>query len=119
MIDLWLDDERDPKNRRIQELFNADASMVWVKTVDAAMARLRQGNVGFISLDHDLGTTATGYDLACWIEQRAFHNELPHLAWRVHSANTLGASAIRRAMESADRCWTDHERKASELESPY
>lgn len=106
MVDLWLDDERDPRNARIQELFNADPSMLWVKTAEAAISYLKQKQVRFVSLDHDLGTPATGYDVARWIEERAFHGDLPRLAWAVHSANTVGARAIRDALMNADRFWT-------------
>jgi hypothetical protein len=79
MINLWLDDERDPNNMRIQELFGAESGMVWVKTVDAAICRLMSNNVTWVSLDHDLGTAQTGYDVAKWIEERAFFGELSRL----------------------------------------
>ena len=109
MTDLWLDDERDPTDPRIQDRFNAEPDMVWVKTADAAISRLKSGGVRFISLDHDLGTTATGYDVAKWIEARAFDGDLPRLAWAVHSANIIGARAIRQALENADLYWTRDE----------
>lgn len=106
MIDLWLDDERDPRNVKIQELFNADPEMLWVKTAQAAISRLKTGQVRSISLDHDLGTTATGYDVARWIEERAASGELPRLAWCVHSMNVEGVRAMRTALMNADRYWS-------------
>ncbi len=106
MTRLWLDDERDPRDLRIQEEFNAEPGMIWVKTADAAIARLKSGGVVFISLDHDLGTTATGHDVAVWIAERAASGELTALNWAVHSANRAGATAIRRTMEIAERCWS-------------
>lgn len=111
MIKLWLDDERNPQDAVIQELFGADSEMVWVKTADAAIARLKSNAVAWISLDHDLGTTATGYDVARWIEQRAHSGELNRLAWTVHSANIVGARAMRRALENADRYWSEQDRE--------
>ena len=59
-IKLWLDDERDPKNPIIQNLFGAEGDEVWVKTAYAAIQYLRQGNVESISLDHDLGLPSAG-----------------------------------------------------------
>jgi hypothetical protein len=109
VIDLWLDDERDPNDIRIQEQFNAFSGMIWVKTVAAAISRLRQGSVHFISLDHDLGTTESGYDLAKWIEERAYRGEIKRLHWAVHSMNIEGAKAIRVAMQNADKYWRSEE----------
>jgi hypothetical protein len=76
MVNVWLDDERNPNDSRIQELFGSEVGMVWVKTVHAAINRLKSNDVHWISLDHDLGTAATGYDLAKRMEERAFKGEL-------------------------------------------
>ena len=111
MIDLWLDDERDPNDPRIQEQFDATDGMIWVKTAHAAIHRLKSGTVRFISLDHDLGTTATGYDVAKWIEERACRGDLPRLAWAVHSTNVEGAKNIRRVMLRADHFWLERDGK--------
>lgn len=109
MIKLWLDDERDPNSRKIQELFGAEPNMIWVKTVPAAISRLKSGNVEYISLDHDLGTTATGYDVAKWIEEQAFNGTLNRINWAVHSMNTEGSKAIRNALLNADKYWDTNE----------
>src|SRR5664279_171391 len=109
MIDLWLDDERDPGNPQIQESFGASPEMVWVKSAHAAINRLKSGNVRSISFDHDLGTGASGYDVAKWIEERSFSGELPRIAWTVHSMNVRGAKAIRAAMLNANRFWHQQE----------
>lgn len=113
MIKLWLDDERNPQNQVTQELFGADPDMVWVKTAEAAIARLKSNSVGWLSLDHDLGTTATGYDVAKWIEERAHSGELTRLTWTIHSANVVGARAMRQALENADRYWAEREARAA------
>ncbi|MEZ6068494.1 MAG: cyclic-phosphate processing receiver domain-containing protein [Planctomycetaceae bacterium] len=105
MFHIWLDDIRDPNDPRVQEQFGAEAGMVWVKTVDAAISRLKSNRVAWISLDHDLGTSGTGYDVARWIEQRAESGELRRLVWTIHSANVDGARKLRRALEAADRHW--------------
>lgn len=59
-MNVWLDDVRDPESPQIQELFGSAPGMVWVKTADAAIARLKSNSVDWIFLDHDLGTIATG-----------------------------------------------------------
>jgi len=112
MIDLWLDDERDPEHPQIQELFGAWSGMVWVKTAHAAIIRLKDSDVRSISLDHDLGTGMTGYDVARWIEERAFHGTLARIVWTVHSKNVRGAKSICQAMLNADRYWSEHENQS-------
>jgi hypothetical protein len=106
MRKLWLDDVRDPRDPEIQELFGAEPGVVWVKTAEAAIARLKSQRVDWISFDHDLGTTATGLDVAIWMEAQARQGSLPRISWAIHSANTKGASAIRRVMEQAEQHWS-------------
>lgn len=87
---------------------------VRVCTFAQAIEVLRTGRVTHISLDHDLdaegelelASVGTGYDVARWIEERAYHGTLPRLTWAVHSMNGSGAARIRAAMESADRFWS-------------
>jgi len=102
-IDLWLDDIRP-----------APEGWKHVRTVEEAKAVLRDGNVRYCSLDHDLGACddcmqgltpeqwlaktdgtsmpncshfGTGYDLVSWMEE---HNIWPWVLPRVHSANPVG-----------------------------
>ena len=109
MIDLWLDDERDPEDRSIQEMFESFPGMLWVKTAYAAINRLKSGEVRYISFDHDLGTGPTGYDVAKWIEERAFHGDIHRIEWNVHSKNPQGAKDIISAMKNADKYWAERE----------
>jgi len=105
-LNLWLDDVRDPTDPAIQKAFGAKGWEVWVKTVPEAIKYLEGGDVESISLDHDLGEAQqSGYDLAKWIEEKAFHGTIPKLMWRVHSSNPSGARVITQAMEAADRFW--------------
>ena len=117
MIDLWLDDERDPDHPRIKEAFGSIAGMLWVRTADAAIQRLKSGQVRSISFDHDLGTGPTGYDVAKWVEERSFSGELSRIVWTVHSLNVRGAKSIRQAMMNADRFWSQHEGSALKSEN--
>lgn len=111
MIDLWLDDERDPEDTRIQEVFGSFTGMVWVKTAEAAINRLVAGNVRYVSFDHDLGTTKTGYDVAKWIEEQAYLGTIPRLNWSIHSLNPRGAKYISSAMSNADKYWEADEKE--------
>jgi hypothetical protein len=105
-IKIFLDDERDPKDPVIQNKFGATPTMLWVKTAQDAIKILSQGNVAFISMDHDLGENAgSGYEVAKYIEKSAFEGTLPKLSWRIHSQNPVGARDIKFAMQSAERFW--------------
>ena len=104
-IRLWLDDERDPSTPIIQQKFLANGDEIWVKTVAEAKNMIQKGNVSFISFDHDLGQEETGYDLARWIEERAFVEGIQPPDYRVHSANPVGAKNIDQAMQNAFKYW--------------
>lgn len=106
-ISLWLDDQRDPQNSFIQREFGATGQEIWIKTVDEAKQYIMQGNVASISFDNDLGNDQEGYDLAKWIEEKAYYAEIPRLKWSVHSQNTVQSSKIKQAMENADKYWND------------
>jgi len=102
---IWLDDERDPSDEFIQGEYNADKDMVWVKTAEEAIQLLKTGKITYISLDHDLGQEKTGYDVAKWIEKKAFDNMLLPLEWHIHTDNMVGYKNIMTAMMNADRFW--------------
>ncbi|MEI8270869.1 MAG: cyclic-phosphate processing receiver domain-containing protein [bacterium] len=105
-MNLWLDDERNPKDKYIQSEFGADDSYFWVKTARDAINILKNGNVKNISLDHDLGPNAgTGLEVANWIEQQAFLGNIEKLSWSVHSMNPVGSKNMIKALEKADEFW--------------
>lgn len=112
---LWLDDERDPREPFIQSEFGADGDEVWVKTAGMAIHYLKQGGVESISLDHDLGpaSAGTGLDVAKWIEEQAFHGQLPRLIWSVHSLNVVGSKNIMQAMLRAEEFWNAAQEQGS------
>lgn len=98
---LWLDDERDP----LQHAPEPRARWEWVKTAEQAIAALKSGAVGRVSLDHDLSdraaacaatgaqapNEATGYTVACWMEE---HNVWPGGGVECHSMNPVGRARI-------------------------
>mgnify|MGYP000157877489 CR=1 FL=1 len=94
---IFLDDVRHPLE-----------GYVHLTTVEDCIKTLESQNVTDISFDHDLGTEKTGYDLAKWIEEQAFHNTLKRLNWTIHSANPTGRENIVRAMTNADKFWSKH-----------
>ncbi len=92
---IWLDDER-----AMPPFYD-----VQVKTAEEAIEALKTKLVTHISLDHDLGEERTGYDVAKFIENRAFRDLLPPIEWAVHSQNPVGKKNITVAMSNADRYW--------------
>ena len=106
-FNVWLDDIR-PKPNEFQ---------VWAKTADKAIFYLKQGNIGWISLDHDLGddpNSGSGYDVAKWIEEHAFKGELNPLKVTVHSANPVGAKMMRQAISNAELFWKKRKKEKRE-----
>lgn len=101
-ICVWLDDIREPPND--------GRNWLCVKTAAECIALLERSPriVDVLSLDHDLGehpdapeNPGTGYDVACWLEERAAHHPgFETLPKRVlcHSANPVGRKRILQAL---------------------
>jgi len=102
-VRVWLDDIRPMPS----------GFDLHVTTQAAAIALIATGTVVKISLDHDLGdeaVTGNGYGVACFIEEGAYRNTLPRLAWTIHSANPVGRANMGRALANAERYWQQHGR---------
>lgn len=97
---IFLDDMRDPPND----------SFTVVRTAQEAIELLKTNQVTAISLDHDLGTFLTGYDVALFIEKGAYEGTLKKLQMRVHTQNPVGRANICRACQNAYRYWSEKER---------
>lgn len=95
---VWLDDERPCPD-----------GWVLCKTAAEAIALLATGNVMEISLDHDLGTKETGYNVALFIEQGAYDRTLPRLVWNLHTASPVGLARMQAALMNAERYWDDND----------
>lgn len=96
-VRLWLDDLRPmPKGFDLH-----------VRTATEAIEVLGSGLVSGISLDHDLGAeeNGTGYDVAKFIEERAYYGTLDPMDVEVHSANPVGAKNMQRCIDNANRFW--------------
>jgi hypothetical protein len=93
---LFVDDVREPP----------DATWTVVRSFDEAMQLLPRTTeyVTAVSLDHDLGTEKTGYDVALWLEEMVHvHGMIPPRLLKVHSANPVGRARIMQAFESIAR----------------
>lgn len=89
---LYLDDVRDaPKWEEV----------ITVRSAKLAIMLLELLPFDMVSLDHDLGTTMTGYDVAKWIEQKTFSDSgyIPPMI-QIHSANPVGRANIQAAIDS-------------------
>jgi hypothetical protein len=49
-------------------------------------------------------------DVAKWIEEQAFHGNIPRLVWAVHSKNSVGAKNMEQALRNADKFWDQNEK---------
>lgn len=131
MINLWLDDIRNPKD------YDLDG-WLWVKNVSEAQAAMSLHNVQRMSLDHDLGACddcyraagldpnagdkadqwleksaysqmpncghfGTGYDFCLWMAEKGIW---PAEKPAVHSANTVGRQRMQGVI---DRYFTEPE----------
>jgi hypothetical protein len=111
-IRLWLDDDRDPTDPNIQNLFGAVGDELWVKNSAEAISWLETGKVGWISLDNDLGDikiNGEGYDVAKWIEEQAYYGKIERIKCRVHTQNVGKQDQIYQAISNADEYWSEHE----------
>lgn len=101
MIDLFLDDERDPKDHGFPEA-------IWFKNVrDMTIWLERNGlqGVRYISLDHDLGDDQpTGYDMVLILEEMILQDKHPAPKYMYcHSQNPPGRKRIVQALQNIYR----------------
>jgi hypothetical protein len=110
---VWLDDDRDPKNKFVIENYGADPSLFWVKNPGQMVQLIESGVVTFIHFDHYLGhgweSPCTGAEIAEFIEGMAFKNKIKPIDWDVHTDSSEGKKLIIRAMRSAEGHWKRHQ----------
>lgn len=93
---IFLDDIRNP----------LDQTWTIVRNFNDCIYLLSNFVCDVISLDHDLGTEKTGYDVAKWIEERVYLEDMagfeaPKIM--IHSANPVGRKNIEACIESIIR----------------
>jgi hypothetical protein len=92
---LWLDDQRKPP----------DNSWIWAASPEAFVTEVfttpwKDGDI--VSLDHDLGACADGYECAKLLIQYCTVMGMPVLPGMVcHSQNPVGRERIERLIEEA------------------
>lgn len=76
-----------------------------VKTASEAINLLETEEVSEMSLDHDLGPpeSGTGYDVAVYLEERAYHGTILCGKIYVHSQNPVGRQKILAAIEKVNK----------------
>ena len=105
---VWLDDVRPMP----------DKYTIHVTTAQEAISLLRTDTVTEISLDHDLGPIdecGTGYDVACFIEQRAVEGHKPPVT-TLHTANPVGRQAMALALQSAEKWYLETKRHEEDID---
>jgi hypothetical protein len=90
-----VDDVREPAH-----VYPENRNWLIAKNVQTAKLWLAKGIVRHLSLDHDLGTPETGYDLMKWI---AANNYWPAGQILVHSANPIGRENIQSVINNRER----------------
>ena len=89
MQKVWLDDERQ-----------APEGWLHITSASAVIGMLKQGRVGEMSLDHDLGLEyETGYDVLTWIQEQVFVNNFKPPQIHIHTANPVARQHMVNTLE--------------------
>lgn len=91
---IFLDDQRD------LPIWAKD--WVLVRTYDECIELLKTTQVEEISLDHDLGTEKTGYDIVKYLEERVMTTDYKIRVY-CHSANPIGRNNIVLAIHNINK----------------
>lgn len=98
---LFVDDLRNPNQPPRWKFWSKRWAVA--RTFDDAIRLLTLHNIQELSLDHDLGEEKTGYDIAKWLEKRAYYGFTVPKAVTIHSANPVGRKNIELALTSMRR----------------
>lgn len=96
---VFLDDIRTPP----EGVFD-----VIVRNAEDCIEILKNCDVSYISLDHDLGDgKKTGYDVVLFIEQEQMTGgkKFSKIGWCVHSQNPVGAAVMRSVLKRVLDYW--------------
>ncbi len=123
-VNVYLDDQRGcPDDQGVwleqPHLYEDGPPTTWlvVRTVADCIAMLETGEVGILSLDHDLGFGSlglgggtdpdhTGYDVLVWLEEEvALHENIDVIPeeMRIHSDNASVYIKMSQAIESINK----------------
>ena len=90
---LFVDDIRNPP----------DGSWWLARDYQGAIDLLQSCNISIVSLDHDLGTGQSGYDIAKWIEKQVFLHQMQAPEILCHSQNPVGKKNILAVVEAIEK----------------
>lgn len=99
---IYLDDERP-----------APDGWVLVKNATECLEllALKKGEIEELSLDHDLGTYATGYDVLLCIEYAVVHYDYkPPGKIHIHTANSSARPRMEQAVESIYKLYEEKQK---------
>lgn len=88
---IYLDDVR-----------RCPADWVPVRNALDAFQLLEEQTVEGISLDHDLGSILTGYDVLLWIERKVFEGKYNPPKMFVHTGNPVGHRKMMAAIKKIE-----------------
>lgn len=84
-MNLFVDDLRTPKTNK---------KWIIVRNYNDAISIIKNDNIDYLSLDHDLGEEKTGYDIILYIiENNLYPNHVS-----IHSANPVGFENIAKLL---------------------
>jgi len=81
---IYLDDMRE------LPVWAVYGGWILVRTYEDVIACLETGRVAELSLDHDLGTKKTGYDVLLWIEEKVIEENFIPPKIYIHTMNPVG-----------------------------
>lgn len=87
----------------VDDIRSAPRGWTIARNYNSAIELLENGDVTYLSLDHDLGEEKTGYDIASWIERKVYMEGFIPPVIQIHSANPVGRKNIEAAIASIYR----------------
>ena len=103
---IWLDDERNPKLKGIQEHFGAEEHDNWCKTPASAIKLLKTGMVTRISLDYDLGpSVGTGLIVAEYIREQTLSHNMNEMKISLHTHHLTGKLEMKKVLRDIREYW--------------
>ena len=93
----------------LDDVRKAPEGFILLKTCKATITMLMMHDIEVLSLDHDLGTKDTGYDVLLWIEQAVALARYNPPKLLVHSANPVGRDKMFQAIKSIERLLTERD----------
>lgn len=87
----------------LDDMREAPSGWILLKHPTEVIELLKQNLVTELSLDHDLGTNETGYDVLLWIEEAVYSIGFKPPLMVVHTSNPSARIKMESAIQSIDR----------------